>query len=213
MKEQGITAFASEGYLTDEALQRIAGLNQVTSLKLDGSRQLSDDGLQHLAGMPQLEHLDLSEYPGGKLTDRGLEVLRHLPNLRTFTMTWQKGISDTGAANLRHCEKLEEVKQFVERTHRNYSSWKTSEIVEMNGRKWFHFEWEKPKPSDLELLVPFPEDGKPTETPDATQHHYQEYTTSFRDKLLRFVFEADVKEYPQLKDTFLKSIQTIQIKK
>ena len=51
--------------------------------------------------MPQLEHLNLSEYPGGKLTDRGLEVLRHLPNLRDFEMTWQRGITDAGVANLR----------------------------------------------------------------------------------------------------------------
>ena len=51
--------------------------------------------------MPQLQNLDLSEYPGGKLTDRGLEVLRHLPNLRTFEMTWQRGITDAGVANLR----------------------------------------------------------------------------------------------------------------
>ena len=57
--------------------------------------------------MPQLEQLDLSEYPGGKLTDRGLEVLRHLPNLRHFEMTWQSGITDAGVANLRFCDRLE----------------------------------------------------------------------------------------------------------
>jgi hypothetical protein len=59
--------------------------------------------------MPRLEHLELNEYPGGKLTDRGLEVLRHLPFLRTFSMAWQRGISDAGAANLRYCERLESV--------------------------------------------------------------------------------------------------------
>jgi hypothetical protein len=58
---------------------------------------------------PQLERLDLSEYPGGKLTDRGLEMLRELHNLRTFKMTWQKGITETVLANLRFCEKLEDV--------------------------------------------------------------------------------------------------------
>jgi hypothetical protein len=56
-----------------------------------------------------LQHLELSEYPGGKLTDRGLQVLRHLPNLRTFEMTWQAGISDAGVANLRFCHQLEHV--------------------------------------------------------------------------------------------------------
>jgi len=59
--------------------------------------------------MPQLQHLNLSEYPGGKLTDRGLQALRHLPNLRTFEMTWEAGISDAGIANLRFCDQLERV--------------------------------------------------------------------------------------------------------
>ena len=68
---------------------------------------MTDDGLLHLARMPQLEKLDLSEYPGGRLTDRGLAVLRHLPNLRTFEMTWQRGITDAGVANLKFCDRLE----------------------------------------------------------------------------------------------------------
>jgi len=36
-------------------------------------------------------------------------VLRHLPNLRVFEMTWQKGITDAGVANLRVCDQLERV--------------------------------------------------------------------------------------------------------
>jgi hypothetical protein len=36
-------------------------------------------------------------------------VLRHLPNLRTFEMTWQRGMSDAGAGNLRFCDRLERV--------------------------------------------------------------------------------------------------------
>ena len=109
MKERRISALDANGLMTDEALARIAGLEFVTSLSLGGSLELTDDGLLHLARMPQLERLELSEYPGGKLTDRGLEVLRHLPNLRTFEMTWQSGITDRGAGNLRSCERLEEV--------------------------------------------------------------------------------------------------------
>ena len=99
----------ANGLMTDSVLARIAALDHVTRLNLGGSRELTDDGLLHLARMPQLEHLDLSEYPGGKLTDRGLEVLRHLPNLRTFEMTWQAGISDAGVANLKFCDRLERV--------------------------------------------------------------------------------------------------------
>src|SRR6185436_10662646 len=109
MKERRITAVDAHGYMTDSVLARIAELDHVTRLNLGGSRELTDDGLLQLARMPQLEHLELSEYPGGKLTDRGLEVLRHLPNLRTFEMTWQSGISDAGAANLSWCDRLERV--------------------------------------------------------------------------------------------------------
>ena len=109
MKERRITALDANGLMTDAVLARIADLDHVTALALGGSRQLTDDGLRHLARMPQLERLDLSEYPGGRLTDRGLDVLRHLPNLRTFEMTWQRGITDAGVANLKFCDRLERV--------------------------------------------------------------------------------------------------------
>lgn len=109
MKERRIPDLDANGFMTDDALARIARLDFVTSLSLGGSRELTDVGLLHLALMPQLEHLDLNEYPGGKLTDGGLEFLRHLPNLRKFEMAWQSGITDHGVANLRHCDRLEEV--------------------------------------------------------------------------------------------------------
>ena len=109
MKERRITALEANGLMTDAVLARLAELDDVTTLALGGSRQLSDDGLLHVARMSQLQNLNLSEYPGGKLTDRGLEVLRHLPNLRTFEMTWQRGITDAGVANLKSCDQLERV--------------------------------------------------------------------------------------------------------
>jgi hypothetical protein len=109
MKEHGITALEANGLMTDEVLGRVAGLDHVTRLSLGGSRQLGDGGLLHLARMPQLRELELNEYPGGKLTDRGLQVLRSLPSLRRFDMTWQRGITDAGAANLRACDQLEHV--------------------------------------------------------------------------------------------------------
>ena len=109
MRERRITALDANGMMTDGVLARLADLEHVTALSLGGSRQLTDDGLLQLARMPQLERLDLSEYPGGRLTDRGLEVLRHLPNLREFQMTWQRGITDAGASNLRFCDRLERV--------------------------------------------------------------------------------------------------------
>ncbi|HWC96760.1 MAG TPA: hypothetical protein VG456_08425 [Candidatus Sulfopaludibacter sp.] len=107
--ERGIASVSANGLMTDGVLGRIASLACVTRLQLGGSRELSDDGLLHLARMGQLQHLELSEYPGGKLTDRGLEVLQHLPDLRHFEMTWQAGITDAGLANLRYCDRLERV--------------------------------------------------------------------------------------------------------
>src|SRR5260370_4162350 len=109
IKERRIAGVDANGLMTESVLARLAGLDHVTRLNLGGSRELTDDGLLHLARMPQLEHLDLSEHPGGKLTHRGLEVLRHLPTLRPFEMTWQAGISDAGVANLRFCDRLERV--------------------------------------------------------------------------------------------------------
>ena len=109
MKERRIAGLTANGLMTDALMARVAELDHVIALGIGGSRGLSDDGLLHLARMPQLQWLNLSEYPGGKLTDRGLQVLRHLPNLRMFEMTWQKGITDEGVANLRFCDQLERV--------------------------------------------------------------------------------------------------------
>jgi len=109
MQERRISALDAGGEITDAALARVAELDHVTRLGLGGSRQLTDEGLRHLARMPQLEELDLSEYPGGPITDRGLEVLKQLPALRKFAMCWQAGISDAGVANLGACERLESV--------------------------------------------------------------------------------------------------------
>ena len=83
-------------------------LDHVTRLHLDGSQHVTDAGLQHLRRMPQLEDLDLSGYRSA-ITDRGLDVLRHLKQLRRFKMCWPQGVTDTGIANLRHCDQLETV--------------------------------------------------------------------------------------------------------
>jgi hypothetical protein len=101
-----VTAVGGGGWMTDAVLARIADLDHVTALSIDGSRQITDEGLRHLARMPQLEYLNLT---GGRLTDRGLEVLRHLPNLRRFEMTWTREVTDAGLSNLQSCDRLEHV--------------------------------------------------------------------------------------------------------
>jgi len=96
--------------MTDAVMERLPELTQIRSLNLNGgSTRLTDQGLMRLVRMPQIEKLDLSDYPGGRITDRGLEFLSHLPNLKSFQMCWQSAISDDGIANLRFCDKLENV--------------------------------------------------------------------------------------------------------
>ena len=107
MEEHGITGLRAGGPMTDAAMARLPP--QVTTLHAGGSKRLTDAGLLHLARMPQLQELDLSEDPGGRITDRGLEVLRHLPELRRFSTCWQRGITDAGVANLAFCDRLESV--------------------------------------------------------------------------------------------------------
>lgn len=109
-------------------------------------------------------------------------------------------------------EQLSEVKGFVERMHRDYSGWVASEMVTINGRQWFHFEWKKPVLDDLALLAPPANHGEPAEVRDNRPLYYNEFTTSFNGKPLRFVFESLVNEYPQVKEAFMKSAQTIHIK-
>ena len=109
IKENQLTSLDAGGQMTDSAMERLSHLDELTSLNLGGSRRLTDDGLKHLSRMRQLEDLDLSEYPGGRITDRGLGILRDLSELKRFQMCWQSGISDVGISNLSFCNKLESV--------------------------------------------------------------------------------------------------------
>ena len=105
VKELELTSINSAGMIGDNDLKVISQLDQITSLNLDGSKSVTDKGLQYLARMPQLRKLTLS----GQITDRGLEFLQHLRELRVFQMYWQKRITDEGISNLKLCNKLEEV--------------------------------------------------------------------------------------------------------
>ena len=53
MAEQRIAALESSGLMTNAVLARISRLPHVTTLRLDGSRQVTNQGLRHLANMPQ----------------------------------------------------------------------------------------------------------------------------------------------------------------
>lgn len=107
---------------------------------------------------------------------------------------------------------LDEVKRFVEGTHKGYSGWEISEITEINGRRWFHFEWQKPLPTDLVEPPPL-DDGAPTPIPmDKRPFHYSEYSTSAGGKLLQFSFSALPEEYPKTKESFSAAMRSINIK-
>ncbi len=94
IEELGLTGVNSAGLIGDDDLQIISKLDQITSLNLDGAKRLTDKGLAHLARMPQLRELVL----GGQITDRGLESLTHLRELRVFQMYWQANVTDHGIA-------------------------------------------------------------------------------------------------------------------
>jgi hypothetical protein len=107
--ERRITAVDFGGQVTDALLARVSRFDHVTRLRLNGARMLTDAGLRELARMPQLQQLELNQYPGGRFTDEGLAVLRQLPALRTFAMSWQRGITDAGVRHLEACHALERV--------------------------------------------------------------------------------------------------------
>ena len=75
LREHELTSLDAGGQMTDAVLERLSHQEQITCLRMAGCKQLTDVGVLHLARMPQLVELDLSDHPGGQLTDRGLDVL------------------------------------------------------------------------------------------------------------------------------------------
>jgi hypothetical protein len=104
--DRGVNGVLVNG-LSERGAVQLAQATSVTRLTIAGA-QASDDAVRHLAAMAQLEELHLGG-PKCAITDRGLEVLRHLPNLRVFTMAWAPRITDAGAGHLAACDRLEDV--------------------------------------------------------------------------------------------------------
>ena len=113
MKERGVRRLHAGG-MTDAALRRLTKVTTIISLDTE-SGGLTDDGMLELASMPQLRHLNCGG-PASIITDRGMHVLSHLPNLERFQMSWAPRITDHGAVQLRHCEKLQIVNLMGTRT-------------------------------------------------------------------------------------------------
>jgi hypothetical protein len=106
--EERITGLDAGGQMTDDVLEKVSRFEHLTHLGISGSDRLTDDGVRHVARLERLEQLDV----GGSrsaITDRGLEVLRHLPELKRFNAWWSQRVSDVGMSNLRFCDRLESV--------------------------------------------------------------------------------------------------------
>jgi len=108
MGDNRVPGLDANGQMTDASLDRVSRLDFVTHLDLQSSNGLTDAGLQHLKRMPRLEYLDLSGWHM-QITDRGLEVLRHLTRLKEFNLCWPQRVTDAGVANLKFCSHLERV--------------------------------------------------------------------------------------------------------
>lgn len=115
VQERQLTGINARQQMSDSALARIATLERIARLDLDGCRRVTDAGLAHLERMPQLEELNLSGWHS-PITDRGLAVLRHLKNLRRFDMAWPQRVTDAGLAHLQDCVELERVTLMGTRT-------------------------------------------------------------------------------------------------
>jgi hypothetical protein len=64
----------------------------------DGSPRISDDGLEVLRHLKRLEHLDLE---WSNVTDRGLLMIASVPCLRWVDVGFCEGVSSQGVADLR----------------------------------------------------------------------------------------------------------------
>jgi hypothetical protein len=105
LKERDAAGIDAAGQMTDAMIRDVSRIEHITALKLGGSRSVTDAGVCHLSRLSRLRHLDLS---GTSITDRGLEVLRALPQLETVSLAWTK-VTDAGVANLSGCERLSNV--------------------------------------------------------------------------------------------------------
>ncbi len=99
-----LTSLDAGRQMTDAVLARLPQLRHLASLDIAWSAGATDAGVRHLSQMPALTSISLG---GSGVTDRGLEVLRDLPWLRTLHLQHHQNVSDRGAANLADCHELE----------------------------------------------------------------------------------------------------------
>ena len=105
---------SGQGQMTDALLEDLCRrAPTVTALGLSGCRAVTDSGMRHLAALTQLRDLDVT---GTGVTPAGLQVLRHLPRLRTLVMGWNADGPDRidGIDVLAQCRALEDVRLWAD---------------------------------------------------------------------------------------------------
>jgi hypothetical protein len=108
MRERGLTGLDAHNLMDDDALAKLAALEDLTVLKLHGSDRLTDAGLQHLARITSLEEIELGGWKS-PMTDAGFAALRGLPRLRVVRSQWSRHITDGGVRDtLTPCPRLED---------------------------------------------------------------------------------------------------------
>ena len=95
----------AHGQMTDTRAKEISTLTHLTTLRLDGSQQLTDEGVRWLAALPNLEHLDLQ---GTSVSDAGVAALGRLSSLKSLSLAWTS-VGDDGVAALNTLEQLERI--------------------------------------------------------------------------------------------------------
>jgi hypothetical protein len=89
---------------SEAALEYLADLTHVRSLRLDGS-QITDAGLEHLKGLPLLWNLGLQ---GTQLNDDGLEHVRELTQVRSLYLDAPQ-VTDASVEHLKGLTQLEDL--------------------------------------------------------------------------------------------------------
>jgi hypothetical protein len=101
VSEKGLSALSALHELKDLSLVRLHQFRYGS-----GFSGLKDSCLVPLQGLTQLEHLSLS---GNRITDKGLELIAHLPNLETLDLD-ATDVSDAGIASLQSMKNLKVIR-------------------------------------------------------------------------------------------------------
>jgi hypothetical protein len=99
------TALDANGQMTDEVLDRVSRIGQVTALGLTGSSMLTAQGFRHLSRLSELRRLDLG---GTAVVDDDLSALRDLRALERLDLFGTR-VTDVGVASVAACRQLSRI--------------------------------------------------------------------------------------------------------